>query len=68
MTDMEQKTLIDKEKAAWKEVLKRLDFMTELVCAQTDKTLVRDSSNKFNEVLGKLKPLFRQRLQTELKS
>jgi hypothetical protein len=64
---MEPKSLVDKEKTAWKEVLKRLDFMVELVCAQTDKTLIKDASNKFNDVLGKLKPLFRQRLQAELK-
>ena len=57
---------IERERAAWQDVVKRLDFMAELVTAKTEKTLIKDASVKLFEALNEHKPLFKQRLQIEL--
>lgn len=58
--------LIEREKAAWKDVVRRLDFMTELVSANTDNVLIKDASAKVMDAIVKHKPLLKQRVQIEL--
>lgn len=56
---------LEREKAAWNDVVKRLDFLVEIVCAKTERTIIRDASTKLMAALSKHKPLMAQRMQVE---
>lgn len=58
--------LVDRERASWAELVKRMEFLSELLCAKTDKILVRDASTKLNDALSKYKTVFKQRTLVEL--
>ena len=63
--EMTKEEFIANEKVAWVDVVKRLDFLTELVCAKTEKIIIRDAFAKLMSALKKHKPLFVQRMQIE---
>ena len=58
--------IVEKEKSAWGDIVKRMDYMVELVCARADKGLIKDSSNAMGECVTKYMPIYRQRLLLEL--
>lgn len=66
MAEITKAELIEYERAAWREVMKRIDFMTELSCAKAEKVLTKDASVKLADALNKFRPLFKQRLAVEL--
>ena len=57
--------VIEQERKAWNEVVKRLDFFTETVCARTDKTLVNDAFRKLSSTIDDYWPLHKQRMALE---
>lgn len=61
-----KETLTDKERTAWKECLRRIDFAAEMCEAKSDKTLVKDSMTKMTDAIEKFKPIFRQRAAMEM--
>jgi len=65
MIEITKAQLIDRERAAWGDLIKRMEFLTELLCAKTDKILVRDASMKLDETLSKHKTLIKQRALVE---
>ena len=66
MPDEISKTeLFERERSAWREVVKRLDFMTELASAKADKTIMKDAATKLAVALNKHKAPLAQRIQVE---
>ena len=63
--EITKEQFMERERSAWKEAARRIEFFAELVCAKTDKTLVKDASAKMTDAIGKFKPLFRQRMTIE---
>ncbi len=57
--------IIAREKTLWNDVMKRLDFLTEMAQAKTDKLMVRDAGNKLISALSKHRSVFKQRIQLE---
>lgn len=65
MAEITKAQLADRERMAWGDLIKRMEFFTELLCAKTDKVLVRDASIKLNDALAKYKTVFKQRTLVE---
>lgn len=57
--------LIERERNAWKDFVRRLEFMTEIMQANSEKVLVKDASSRLIASMEKLKPILRQRAQIE---
>lgn len=57
--------LVDREKFAWQEFTKRLDFATEAMDTGLGKDAVKDACVKLLEEAEKFSPLFRQRAVLE---
>ena len=57
--------LFERERNAWREVSKRLDFLTELASAKADKAIMRDAAAKLTVALNKYKAPLNQRLLVE---
>jgi hypothetical protein len=57
--------VVEKERKAWADVLKRLDFFSEMACARTDKLLVQDAFRKLSATLDDYYPLYKQRMVAE---
>lgn len=57
--------VVERERKAWADVLKRLEFFAEMACAKTDKLLVQDSFRKLSGTLEDYHPLHKQRMALE---
>jgi len=65
MADEITPDVIAREKALWNDVVKRLDFLTEMAIAKTDKVMVKDAGNKLVSAMTKHRSLFKQRMLLE---
>lgn len=63
--EITKEELIERERTTWKDVVKRLDFLTEMAQAKTDRVMVKDAFNKLVTSLHKYRPIFVQRVQLE---
>ena len=57
--------IVESERRAWADVLKRLEFFTETVCARTDKILVQDAYRKLSGALDNYRSAYKQRMASE---
>lgn len=66
MAKVTRQDIIAAEKAAWEEVVKRLDFLVNVSSTHTsDKALVEDAAGKVSEAIGNFNPLHSQRTLME---
>ena len=57
---------VERERSAWNDVSKRMDFLLELVSAKADKTIIKDANSKMITSIAKHRLLLTQRTQIEL--
>lgn len=62
---MTKNEVIEKEQATWLDVVKKINFLTELVCAKTDKGMIKTASVAMNDAISKHSQLQKQRLLLE---
>jgi hypothetical protein len=60
------KGLADREKAAYQEFAKLLDFTTETMCSNLGQDAVKASCKKLMDEVDRFLPLFRQRAVMEI--
>lgn len=65
MAEITKQQLVERERQAWKELSRNLDFLVELVSAKADQAMIKEATAKVQEAHEKYKPLFRQRNTVE---
>ena len=63
--EISQNDFVAKERIAWQDVVKQLDFMLELIASKADKTIIKDANSKLITAILKHRIIFTQRLQIE---
>ena len=65
MAEITKAQLAERERNSWIDMIKRMEFLSELLYAKTDKILVRDASIKLGDTLTKYKIVLKQRILVE---
>lgn len=60
--------IVAAERAAWDEVVKRLDFLINASATHTDKVLIDDAAAKVAEAISNFNPLHGQRARIEFEA